>query len=234
MTHQCPLCPKKYADKGGLKRHTKKEHSESPIVCALCPTTTNMKFASEWHLTRHTNSKHSLAPTTYPCPECGTGYTRRDIKCASDACRASRPREAIRYHGERAIALVLDELKAPYQHDRVYLPFNDKQRYDFIVWTTPLDGVASPRAMIEYNGIQHTRPVAFGGDEEKALASYVKTLRHDAMKDQYCADNAYPLLRIPHTVKKKDIAQIVRDFLADPINYVQPIMPSIWRPQVVA
>lgn len=45
---------------------------------------------------------------------------------------------------------------------------------------------------IEYDGEQHTRP-AFG---EK---SFVKTILHDGMKNNYCKWNNINLIRIPHT-----------------------------------
>ena len=61
---------------------------------------------------------------------------------------------------------------------------------------------------IEFDGEQHFRPVAFGGD----TARYNEIVRHDTIKDAWCAAHGFELLRIPYT-QAKQIDAILSDSL---------------------
>ena len=62
-------------------------------------------------------------------------------------------------------------------------------RFDFVVDTgDPL--------FIELDGEQHFRPVCFGGiSQEQAQINFEKQQRHDAIKNKFCRDNGFKLLR---------------------------------------
>lgn len=63
-------------------------------------------------------------------------------------------------------------------------------------------------AVIEFNGIQHYKPISvFGG--EKALCVQEK---HDLMKVQYCVDYGLYLLQIPYKTSECDTEEYVRRF----------------------
>ena len=52
-------------------------------------------------------------------------------------------------------------------------------------------------ALIEVDGIQHYKPVAFGGDKDKAKEMFCRTQENDNIKTLYCHKNSVPLLRLP-------------------------------------
>jgi len=68
---------------------------------------------------------------------------------------------------------------------------------------------------VEFDGEQHVRPVCFGGiSQERAEANFTKQKKHDELKNKYCADNNYPLLRIPHT-QFGNIPQLITEFICE-------------------
>jgi len=52
---------------------------------------------------------------------------------------------------------------------------------------------------IEYDGEQHSSPVAFSGDWSKAESNFKRIQRYDKIKDNYCLYNDIKLIRIPYT-----------------------------------
>ena len=53
--------------------------------------------------------------------------------------------------------------------------------------------------VIEYDGEQHERPVRFGGiSQEEAEEKFQKTKDYDKLKDDFCRDNGYKMLRISY------------------------------------
>jgi len=71
------------------------------------------------------------------------------------------------------------------------------------------------KLLIEYDGEQHYRPVKFNGMSlEKAEANFIKTQKHDGIKNNYCASNNIPLLRIPYW-EKNNIKDIIDNFLLE-------------------
>ena len=58
-------------------------------------------------------------------------------------------------------------------------------------------------ACIEYDGQQHFEPiVGWGGNGEE---NFVKRLKLDKIRDQYCKQNRINLIRIPYTMNKEEI-----------------------------
>lgn len=53
--------------------------------------------------------------------------------------------------------------------------------------------------VLEYDGEQHFRPVAFGKQSwEEAVEKYEYTVKHDKIKNEYCKKNHIPLIRVPY------------------------------------
>jgi uncharacterized C2H2 Zn-finger protein/very-short-patch-repair endonuclease len=67
---------------------------------------------------------------------------------------------------------------------------------------------------IEYDGKQHFEPVPAWGGVEK----FEQTKAHDELKNKYCRDNGYPLLRIPYT-EFADIGLRVVEFMCRHTNW---------------
>lgn len=58
---------------------------------------------------------------------------------------------------------------------------------------------------IEYDGIQHFKPIEyFGGEEE-----FYKRQNNDNIKNHYCVDNNIQLIRIPYTLSEEEVRKIV-------------------------
>ena len=101
--------------------------------------------------------------------------------------------------GEVKIKKVLNEMKIDYEYDSSHEVRSDKGllRWDFIITS------CEEPLFIEYDGRQHFEPVSFGGmSKEQANEAFEKTKKYDKLKDDYCNDNGYLLLRIPYTEYK--------------------------------
>ena len=72
---------------------------------------------------------------------------------------------------------------------------------------------------IEYDGKQHFEPQQFGGiSKERAEKAFEQTKKYDKLKDDYCNDNGYLLLRIPYT-EYGNIPQLITDFICENTNW---------------
>ena len=61
--------------------------------------------------------------------------------------------------------------------------------------------------IIEYNGIQHYKPVDFFGGEEK----FKRQCYRDQILRTYCQKNNIILLEIPYTINKSEINKLLND-----------------------
>ena len=53
--------------------------------------------------------------------------------------------------------------------------------------------------IIEYDGIQHFKPITFGGiSKERANENFETQKLKDKSKDEYCKNNNIELIRIPY------------------------------------
>lgn len=57
--------------------------------------------------------------------------------------------------------------------------------------------VASLNLCIEVDGIQHYKPIDFGGNKENVEKRFAKCQKYDELKNKFCASNNISLLRIP-------------------------------------
>ena len=114
--------------------------------------------------------------------------------------------------GEFKIIKILDEMNIEYEHDSSYELKNEDDkwlRWDFIIKTE------GDPIFIEYDGKQHFEPVRFGGmSQEKAEKAFQKQKAHDKLKDYYCSENGFLLLRIPYT-QFGNIPQILTEFMCE-------------------
>lgn len=68
--------------------------------------------------------------------------------------------------------------------------------------------------LIEADGQQHFYPINFSGNQEDAQRKFGECQKHDKMKNEYCAMNNIPLIRIPYYVfddKEIDIEMYILD-----------------------
>lgn len=70
---------------------------------------------------------------------------------------------------------------------------------------------------VEYNGVQHYKWPNF---TKQTQAEFINQLRRDQYKVKKCDENGYYLIRVPYTVKHKDIPKYIMDRIPmDSITY---------------
>jgi very-short-patch-repair endonuclease len=88
--------------------------------------------------------------------------------------------------GEREIKNLLENKKIKFKTEHVVNIDNRKLRFDFYL--------TEFNVLIEYDGIQHYKPVTlFGGDK-----SFIKQIENDNLKDRWCLENNIKLVRISY------------------------------------
>jgi very-short-patch-repair endonuclease len=88
--------------------------------------------------------------------------------------------------GEREIKRLLENKRIKFETEHVVNIDNKKLRFDFYLTESNI--------LIEYDGIQHYKPVTlFGGDK-----SFIKQIENDNLKDKWCLENNIRLVRISY------------------------------------
>jgi very-short-patch-repair endonuclease len=103
-------------------------------------------------------------------------------------------------------------MRVKYDFNSSYEVKSDKRwlRWDFIIKT---DG--GEPLFIEYDGVQHFKVVCFGGiSQDRANKKFEKQKKYDKLKNDYCNENGYLLLRIPYTAYGS-IDKLVADFIIE-------------------
>ena len=118
--------------------------------------------------------------------------------------------------GEVRIKETLEAMHIKYEYNTSYKvksPIGAFLRWDFIIFHN------SEKHFIEYDGRQHSEPVAFGGmSKEQAEANFEKQKVHDEIKNKYCADNGYQLLRISY-LEYENTGHLIADFARKYLNW---------------
>lgn len=110
--------------------------------------------------------------------------------------------------GELMVSKILESNNIDYEYqyknvkckDRKCLPFDFKIDIDGEIF------------IIEYDGRQHFMPI-FGYNDEERKKELEKTKKHDAIKNEFCKNNNYNLLRIKYDVDVNQISNIIKHFL---------------------
>ena len=102
--------------------------------------------------------------------------------------------------GEMRIRNYLDDNNLNYERefsfDDLCGDCNKQLRFDFAIFNE--DGTI--KCLIEYDGIQHFKPINFWGNEYSHTQIRFETLqRYDNRKNNYCKNNGITLIRIPYT-----------------------------------
>lgn len=79
-------------------------------------------------------------------------------------------------------------------------------RFDFVIFNKDSDLIC----LIEFDGVQHFKPIGYFGGEE----GFLKQQEKDKIKNEYCKENNIPLLRIPHW-EAENVSSIITDFLSE-------------------
>jgi hypothetical protein len=181
------------------------------VVPSNCLATTNPQLAAQWHptkngvLTPYGVTKGSGRKVWWLCDkghEFPAAISNRSMIYAKN--RGGCPICGESY-GEKQTSLALLKRNVHFKREKRFgscrninpLPF------DFLVYYN------EQIALIEYQGIQHYEPVAFGrGNPE---ANLKKVRQHDSIKRKWCKVTNVPLLEIPYW--EEDIDKLINEFL---------------------
>ena len=167
---KCDICDYECSQKGSLKQHFKQIHDKiKDFKCDIC----DYECSSKCYLKQHIEVIHI------------------------------NPKSKNMSRGEKAIYDHLVDLG--YEFNKTFFKestFNDLRgigngllRFDFKVMIDDEKFV-----LIEFDGEQHEKPVKFSSitTNEEALEHFKLTRTHDRIKNDYCKDNGYEILRIRH------------------------------------
>lgn len=95
--------------------------------------------------------------------------------------------------GENFIREWLDEYSVKYLPQHTFDDCRD-------IYPLPFDFYLPEfNALVEFDGIQHYKPIDFGGKgDEIALRQHYGVVRRDSIKNEYCKNNNISLIRIPY------------------------------------
>lgn len=201
-------CGAKFHAAVKLRRHQEKHSSEKPYKCDKC----SVSYKSNDGLIKHTNKIH-LNILNHICDGSDCDYAcsnSSDLKKHKKCCTNGKTGS----FGEVTIKNLLDVLNIRYNYntaDRV-MGTGSLLRWDFIILTDGKLGYCEP-LYIEYDGAQHFKPTRFGGRTlEASKKAFVKQKMHDKLKDDFCYNEGYILLRIPYT-QAANIEPLVKNFI---------------------
>ena len=174
--HGCPMC-------SGNKKKTQMEY-----VDCLYNINPDVEVLGDY-----INSQTLI---THKCKKCGILWDAmpNSMLCGHGCpvCSGSK--------GEKAIKQYLDEYNIVFDPQHT---FNNCKS----IYVLPFDFyLPEYQACIEYDGIQHFKPIDFFGGED----GFQKTKQRDEIKTNYCKENNIPLLRIRYD---EDITKALDNFL---------------------
>lgn len=143
--------------------------------------------------------------------DCGTytyvhSYTLTSGHTMSCGCLRS---EAVS-KGETKIAETLNNLAIEYEREKKFVDCKGiggkPLRFDFYI---PDKGL-----LIEYDGIQHIKPIMYFGGDDK----YNAQVANDKIKNDYCLEHGIPLIRIPYTDNLQDLENKIKNIFQNPVT----------------
>ena len=189
---KCTKCEYKSSDNGNLQRHINSVHLKiKDHVCEY--ENCDMKFSENGNLQTHIKQVHDKNKD-FKCTECEYKCsTNSELKRHIKICTGNEHISS----GEYKVRKCLREMKIQFEHNTSYI-VKHKQllRWDFILY----DEEDNIKGFIEYDGMQHFTPVCFNGISQERAEEKLRTSQiRDNIKNEFCKENNYPLLRIPYT-----------------------------------
>ena len=198
----CDKCSFKFSTAGNLQQHIKAVHDKiQDHVCDKC----SFKCSDAGNLQRHIKSVHDKIKD-YVCDKCDfKSSTASDLQKHIKICTGNLNISS----GELACRKAFELLGIEYETEVCEIK-NDEDNW--LRWDFKITLNDKP-AYIEYDGEAHFKPVCFGGmDKDTAKKNFIKLQQHDKIKNDYCAQNEYPLLRIPY-YRFEEIMELISEFV---------------------
>lgn len=108
--------------------------------------------------------------------------------------------------GEKLIEDILDSLEVPYDIQKSFSDCGSVHQW------LPFDFyVESLNLLIEYDGIQHFKPVKYYGGDYKLKDQR----RRDAIKDKYAKEHGISLLRIPYSLSFNHVTSSLKTYIKE-------------------
>ena len=196
--HSCPHCEYKAKENTHLQDHIKRKHIISKeYSCNIC----DMRFVTRGEANSHIKGFHNKI-RDFECKNCPhkfstSGHLTRHSKTCTGKLKCS--------HGEMLVMNALDDFGVSYEFDTRHEVKNITYlRWDFII-TSGLEPM-----FIEFDGEQHYKQ----RDNGKYRNSLDAIKKRDKIKDDYCMERGYKLLRIPYT-EKSNIKELILDFISE-------------------
>jgi hypothetical protein len=153
----------------------------------------------DYSLVKYKNSKE---PVTVICPKHGNFNTLpinhlKGVGCP--ICSESK--------GERLVSLILERNQIGFERQKKFdgcfrIGINNKRCYKL-----PFDFyLPTYNTVIEYDGLQHFRPVGIFGGEK----AFQQNKLRDELKTLYCRNNNIRIIRIPYTMKNNDVESFIK------------------------
>ncbi len=119
-------------------------------------------------------------------------FRRYDVR----SCKICRQNNNTRSKGELKIEdwLISNNISYIPEYTFETLKSSKKLRFDFAILNKDND----IKLLIEFDGKQHFGIGNFSSDEEEMNLQYEKIIKNDLLKNEFCFDKGYSLLRIPY------------------------------------
>jgi hypothetical protein len=133
------------------------------------------------------------------CPKHGEFEQRIHTHILGSGCK-----KCSQSNGEKLISHILNEMNIEFkiEHQFSDCKYKYKLKFDFYI--------PSKNLCIEYNGLQHYKPIEFFGGE----LYFNEIVKRDKIKEKYCQDNNILLIKIKYTTNKDRISEIIYRYLS--------------------
>jgi len=193
-------CEKSFTTNGNLKDHLANIH-DIDIVWYHCPKEKcKYKCKSKNSLKKHLSNIHDIDVIWYYCPENNCDFKckhKPNLKIHQKTCMGN---DGVGSNGEKYVKQCLSDLGFLLDEDYVFnQSFQPLSQYANKA-LKPDFRFLHHNIIIEYDGEQHFRPATFGGiSKEQAEENFRKTQERDKLKDDFCKENNFKMIRIPYT-----------------------------------
>jgi KRAB domain-containing zinc finger protein len=191
--HHCQDCKASFSTNGKLREHIKQVHTKiRDHHCQDCKAS----FSTNGKLQRHINAVH-LNIRDHHCPDCKACFsTNGDLQSHLKTCTGPdyTPLSGLEMRCKETLTDLGFVEDVDYIYNHTFSKLTDycgqHLRPDF--------RFINHKIMIECDGSQHYKVKEFGSSREDAEKNFEKTKANDKVKDEFCDQFGYKMIRIPY------------------------------------